>query len=85
MAARIAPMVSICASSKLLTLVHVSHTDCSRLIAHNKEHKGLDVLRKLHVRPGDTNDIAAKEEYYQIRELSPNLRCGESTDEHVSG
>ena len=31
------------------------------------ERKALEVLRKLHVKPGDTSDIAAKEEYYQIR------------------
>ncbi|KAK5167528.1 uncharacterized protein LTR77_007227 [Saxophila tyrrhenica] len=37
------------------------------LIAHNREKEGLAVLQRLHVRPGDTNDIAAKEEYYQIR------------------
>jgi MFS family permease len=40
------------------------------LIAHNKEQEGLAVLQKLHVRAddkGDTDHIAAKEEFYQIR------------------
>ena len=39
----------------------------TRLIAHNKEREGLEVLQKLHVRKGDVSDIPAKEEYYQIR------------------
>ena len=38
-----------------------------RLISHNKERQGLEVLQKLHVRLGDSSDIAAKEEFYQIR------------------
>ncbi len=38
-----------------------------RLIAHHREKEGLEVLQRLHIRPGDTSDIAAKEEYYQIR------------------
>ena len=40
------------------------------LIAHNKEQEGLAILQKLHVRAddkGDTDHIAAKEEFYQIR------------------
>lgn len=37
------------------------------LISHHREREGLEVLQRLHVRPGDTSDIAAKEEYYQIR------------------
>ncbi|KAK3717672.1 hypothetical protein LTR37_005739 [Vermiconidia calcicola] len=37
------------------------------LVAHDREQEGLVVLQRLHVRPGDTSDIAAKEEFYQIR------------------
>ena len=37
------------------------------LIAHNREREGLQVLSKLHVTKHDTTDVAAKEEYYQIR------------------
>ena len=44
-----------------------NHCVYIRLIAHHREREGLEVLQKLHVRPGDTSDIAAKEEYYQIR------------------
>jgi Sugar (and other) transporter len=36
------------------------------LISHSKARQGLEVLQKLHTRPGDPNAIAAKEEYYQI-------------------
>lgn len=43
------------------------YADCCRLISHDKEQEGLKVLQRLHVRRGDTSDIAAKEEYYQIR------------------
>jgi hypothetical protein len=38
-----------------------------RLISHNRERDGLQILQRLHVRKGDPSDIAAKEEYYQIR------------------
>ena len=40
------------------------------LIGHGREQQGLEVLQRLHVRAddkGDTNHIAAKEEFYQIR------------------
>jgi hypothetical protein len=43
------------------------HFELRWLISHNREKEGLEILQRLHVRPGDTSDIAAKEEYYQIR------------------
>jgi hypothetical protein len=43
------------------------HFELRWLISHKREKEGLEILQRLHVRPGDTSDIAAKEEYYQIR------------------
>jgi Sugar (and other) transporter len=36
------------------------------LISKGREQEGLTVLRKLHTRPDDPDQITAKEEYYQI-------------------